>query len=108
MGEESAIKTKHRNEDTMIESNQQNASAADDKMQHSESTTIQRDSDQSRQVVDKKNDNGHSDNGNTKRPKTVCYDFKKGFCRRRFCRVSCNVVIYRFRNCIRICEIVIC
>lgn len=27
-----------------------------------------------------------TDNG--KRPKTVCYDFKKGICRRRFCRVS--------------------
>lgn len=24
----------------------------------------------------------------SKRQKTVCYDFKKGFCRRRFCRVG--------------------
>lgn len=29
--------------------------------------------------------NGESQN---KRPRTICYDFKKGLCRRRFCRVS--------------------
>lgn len=80
----------------MIESNQQNAFATDDKIksQHSELSSAHRgDLDQSRLVADKKNDNGHNsnsngDNGNSKRPKTVCFDFKKGFCRRRFCRVS--------------------
>lgn len=41
--------------------------------------------------MDKKNDtNNHTMQSDTngKRPKTVCYDFKKGICRRRFCRVS--------------------
>lgn len=28
-----------------------------------------------------------------KRSKTICYDFKKGICRRRFCRVSVNIEI---------------
>lgn len=39
--------------------------------------------------ADKKNDNNHSmqSESNGKRQKTVCYDFKKGICRRRFCRV---------------------
>lgn len=47
--------------------------------------------------VDKKNESNHTNsniqldlnsNLNSKRQKTVCYDFKKGVCRRRFCRVS--------------------
>lgn len=40
--------------------------------------------------ADKKPDNNHTtqSDGNAKRQKTVCYDFKKGICRRRFCRVS--------------------
>lgn len=43
-------------------------------------------------VSDKKNENNHgiSNELNGKRQKTVCYDFKKGICRRRFCRVSEN------------------
>lgn len=39
---------------------------------------------------DKKNDSNHTNaqsDVNSKRQKTVCYDFKKGVCRRRFCRV---------------------
>lgn len=37
-------------------------------------------------------DNNHTMqcDANGKRQKTVCYDFKKGICRRRFCRVSSN------------------
>lgn len=41
--------------------------------------------------MDKKSDtNNHTmqSDANGKRQKTVCYDFKKGICRRRFCRVS--------------------
>lgn len=44
-----------------------------------------------RMNMDKKNDtNNHmmQSEANGKRQKTVCYDFKKGICRRRFCRVS--------------------
>lgn len=43
--------------------------------------------------LDKKNENNHNaaPENNGKRQKTLCYDFKKGFCRRRFCRV-------RFQN----------
>lgn len=44
-------------------------------------------------VSDKKNESNHgisSNELNGKRQKTVCYDFKKGICRRRFCRVSEN------------------
>lgn len=96
MGED----TKHRNEDdhrpTMTESKQRNASAADDKAksQHGELLTVKRESDQQQWTgADKKNENGYSDNGNLKRPRTVCYDFKKGLCRRRFCRVSSLVVM---------------
>lgn len=47
--------------------------------------------DSSRNNADKKNENNHTANqsdANVKRQKTVCYDFKKGMCRRRFCRVS--------------------
>lgn len=41
--------------------------------------------------TDKKNEINHTtttDNNNSKRQKTICYDFKKGICRRRFCRVN--------------------
>lgn len=43
-------------------------------------------------ILDKKLENNHaiSVESNGKRQKTVCYDFKKGICRRRFCRVSRN------------------
>lgn len=93
MGEESATESRHRHDDdhrpTMIDSNQQSATDDKIKAQHSELSMAQRDSDNSKQTGDKKNENGHNLNGNdSKRPKTVCYDFKKGFCRRRFCRVS--------------------
>lgn len=39
-------------------------------------------------LTDKKNGIVHNSNENLKRQRTVCYDFKKGICRRRFCRVS--------------------
>ncbi|XP_031626504.1 zinc finger CCCH domain-containing protein 10-like [Contarinia nasturtii] len=45
--------------------------------------------DNSRLNAEKKNDNNHTaqSDGNGKRSKTpLCYDFKKGMCRRRFCR----------------------
>lgn len=38
--------------------------------------------------ADKKNENNHVLQSDSKRQKTVCYDFKKGICRRRFCRVG--------------------
>lgn len=46
--------------------------------------------DSSRINADKKNESNHMNtqsDSNSKRQKTVCYDFKKGVCRRRFCRV---------------------
>lgn len=36
----------------------------------------------------KSSENGYNGNESNKRPKSICYDFKKGLCRRRFCRVS--------------------
>lgn len=49
--------------------------------------------DNSRISADKKCDNNHAtqSESNGKRQKALCYDFKKGICRRRFCRVSCFV-----------------
>lgn len=43
-----------------------------------------------RMNTDKKNDSNQTIQSevNGKRHNTVCYDFKKGICRRRFCRVS--------------------
>lgn len=56
-------------------------------------------------IANKKNENQHNGASNaaqtdtniaTKRQqKTICYDFKKGMCRRRFCRVSLRIS-YRF------------
>lgn len=45
--------------------------------------------DNSRINADKKCDNNHitQPESNGKRQKSLCYDFKKGICRRRFCRV---------------------
>lgn len=60
-------------------------------------STCQNNADTANETVDcmrihaeKKPDNNHTIqlDGNAKRQKTVCYDFKKGICRRRFCRVS--------------------
>lgn len=53
-----------------------------------------------RMNMDKKNDNNHTmqSDANGKRQKTVCYDFKKGICRRRFCRVSREKSIWSFRD----------
>lgn len=50
--------------------------------------------DNSRNNMDKKNENGHTmqSDVNGKRQKAVCYDFKKGICRRRFCRVSTTTI----------------
>lgn len=52
--------------------------------------TLNETADISRIISDKKNDNNHTTQSdiNGKRQKTVCYDFKKGICRRRYCRVS--------------------
>lgn len=48
--------------------------------------------------LDKKHENIHgiSAESNGKRQKTVCYDFKKGICRRRFCRVSESIAYVLF------------
>lgn len=48
--------------------------------------------------LDKKLENIHgiSAESNGKRQKTVCYDFKKGICRRRFCRVSESIAYVLF------------
>lgn len=53
-----------------------------------------------RMNMDKKNDNNHTmqSDANGKRQKTVCYDFKKGICRRRFCRVSRKKSIWSVRD----------
>lgn len=86
--------------------------------QHNGDTTIANDNiaDNSRvnstenNSVNKKCDNQHNGGGSaaqtemnaaTKRhQKTICYDFKKGMCRRRFCRVSysCYAVAPRIRQ----------
>lgn len=43
---------------------------------------------------DSRDDNNQSTNNdsNRKRQKMICYDFQKGSCRRRVCRVSCLCV----------------
>lgn len=49
-------------------------------------------------AANKKNENHYNgaiviqsevNNASKRQQKTICYDFKKGTCRRRFCRVSC-------------------
>lgn len=49
----------------------------------------------------KLNEFNYSGSEVNKRPKTICYDYKKGLCRRRFCRVSAfNIhVIHRLMHC---------
>lgn len=51
--------------------------------------TLNETADNLRTNADKKCDNNHIAQSeiNGKRQKTVCYDYKKGICRRRFCRV---------------------
>lgn len=45
----------------------------------------------SNETYNSRDDNTHtsnSDSNNKKRGKTICYDFQKGLCRRRNCRVN--------------------
>lgn len=58
---------------------------------HNNADTINETVDISRMNADKRNESNHLNqqlDASSKRQKTVCYDFKKGICRRRFCRVS--------------------
>lgn len=58
---------------------------------HNNADTINETVDISRINTDKKNESNHTNqqsDTSSKRQKSLCYDFKKGICRRRFCRVS--------------------
>lgn len=82
MGEENGTEQIVRNQNSEDKSQEQSYTGHDDIRKQDVLSDIPK-------MSNKMNENNnHSTNETNKRSRTICYDFKKGLCRRRFCRVS--------------------
>lgn len=80
---DNATNKRHKSPTTICQNNGDITNANENTVDNSRSST-------DINIVNKKGENQQSETnaGAKRQQKTICYDFKKGMCRRRFCRVS--------------------
>lgn len=84
-----------------MEETTSNYNGSADKNQHLGDTSNDANEAYKYSAGDSRDDNNHTpntDNNSKKRGKVICYDFQKGLCRRRNCRVSSKFVLASVRQ----------